>query len=105
MHDCSVADGDAFMASFVPKITNSPAFANSALIITFDEGDAKTGDQHVPLLVIGPDVPVGFHSSTPHTHYSVLRSIEDSWNLGCLDESCDANNLGEFFPAASGAGG
>ena len=89
------------MASFVPKITGSPAFANSALFITFDEADANNSDQHVPLIVAGPGVPAGFRSATAHTHYSILRSIEDAWSLGCLDESCDANNLGEFFPSVA----
>lgn len=100
MHDCSVDMGDQFMAGFVPRILNSPAFGTtSALFITFDEGDSKTGDQHVATIVVGGGVPLGMRSSTAHTHYSLLRSIEDSWGLGCLDESCDANNLGEFFPA------
>jgi hypothetical protein len=103
MHDCSVAEGDRFMASFVPRITDSPAFANSALFITFDEAEANDSDQHVPLLVVGPSVPSGFRSATAHTHYSVLRSVEDAWGLGCLDESCDANNLGEFFPSSAPA--
>jgi hypothetical protein len=103
MHDCSVAEGDRFMASFVPRITGSPAFADSALFITFDEADAHSSDQHVPLIVVGPGVPQGFRSSTAHSHYSVLRSIEDAWGLGCLDESCDANNLGEFFPGPAAA--
>ena len=100
MHDCSVDIGDTFMAGFVPRILDSPAFgSNSALFITFDEGDSKTGDQHVATIAIGGGVPAGTKSSVAHTHYSLLRSIEDSWGLGCLDESCDANNLGELFQA------
>jgi phosphatidylinositol-3-phosphatase len=102
MHDCSVAVGDQFMAGFVPRILNSPAFgANSALFVTFDEGDSQSGDQHVATMVAGAGVPPGMRSSVAHTHYSLLRSIEDSWGLGCLDETCDANNLGEFFPGGA----
>jgi hypothetical protein len=106
MHDCSVGQGDTFLSTFLPKIIDSPAFADSALFITFDEADSKQADQIVPLIVVGSGVPAGFRSSTEHTHYSLLRSIEDAWGLGCLDESCDANNLGEFFPrTAPSAGG
>jgi hypothetical protein len=102
MHDCPVDVGDRFMAGFVPRILDSPAFGrNSALFITFDEGDSKSGDQHVATIVVGAGVPAGMTSSVAHTHYSLLRSIEDSWGLGCLDESCDANNLGEFFPGGA----
>jgi acid phosphatase len=99
MHDCPVADGDRFMSEFVPRIVDSITFRRSAaLFITFDEGDAKRNDQHVATIVIGPEVPAGMRSTIAHTHYSLLRTIEDSWGLGCLDESCDANNLAEFFP-------
>jgi phosphatidylinositol-3-phosphatase len=104
MHDCSVAAGDRFMASFVPRILDSPAFQQgSALFITFDEGTTTRGDQHVATIVIGPGVPAGMKSSIAHTHYSLLRSIEDTWGMGCLDESCDANNLAEFFQAGAGS--
>ena len=26
-----------------------------------------------------------------------MRTIEDAWGLGCLNQTCDANNLNEFF--------
>lgn len=38
MHDCSVSSGDAFLRSFVPRIIDSPAFEDSVLFITWDEG-------------------------------------------------------------------
>ena len=28
-------------------------------------------------------------SFTPYNHYSMLRTIEDSWHLGCLAHTCD----------------
>jgi hypothetical protein len=97
MHDCSVKVGDGFMADFVPRILDSAAFRDGgALFITFDEG-GPGGDQHVATIVVGKDVPPGMRSSIAHTHYSLLRTVEDTWGLGCLDESCDANNLAEFF--------
>ena len=106
MHDCSVGIGDRFLAGFVPRILGSPAFAQgSVLFITFDEGTTASGDQHVATIVIGPDVPPGFRSSTAHTHFSLLRTIEDTWGLGCIDESCDANNLAEFFRSGGGSTG
>lgn len=104
MHDCSVDVGDRFMAGFVPRILDSAAFQKgSVLFVTFDEGTTSRGDQHVATIVIGPGVPPGMRSSIAHTHYSLLRSIEDTWGMGCLDESCDANNLAEFFPAGAGS--
>lgn len=100
MHSCSVADGDAFLKGFVPKILNSAAWQDGGvLFIVWDEGTSNQGGGgHVPLIVVSSRVPQGFRSSTPHNHYSLLRTVEDAWGLGCLGEACGANNLAEFFP-------
>jgi len=100
MHDCSVATGDAFLKGFVPTITSSAAFHdNGVLFITWDEGtSAIGGGGHVATLVIGPGVKTGFTSAVAHDHYSLVRTIEDAWGLGCMNQTCSANDLGEFFP-------
>ncbi len=100
MHDCSVATGDSFLKGFVPKILNSPAWQNDGvLFITWDEGTTPLGGGgRIPLLVISNRVPKGFQSTTAHDHYSLVRTIQEAWGLGCLNESCKANTLDEFFP-------
>ena len=100
MHDCSIADGDAFLARFVPRILSSPAWqSGGVLFITFDEGlGSGTHPDRVATLVISSRVPAGFRSTVYHTHYSLLRTVEAAWDLGCLDRSCRANDLSEFFP-------
>jgi hypothetical protein len=105
MHDCSVDVGDRFLAGFVPRILDSPGFPHGgALFITFDEGteDSNGGEQQVATIVAGSGVPAGFRSNVQHTHYSLLRTIEDTFGLGCIDEDCDANNMSEFFTVPSG---
>ena len=98
MHDGTVAQGDAFLRAFVPRITGSTAFARSLLVITWDEGSTSLGGGgHVATIVISPAVRSGFRSSIAHTHYSLLRTIEDAWGLGCLNRTCTANDLREFF--------
>ncbi len=98
MHDCSVATGDAFLSKFVPTILNSPAWqAGGVLFIVWDEGEGAFASNHVPALVISPAVPKGFQSDVAHDHYSLLRTIEDAWGLGCLNKTCSANNMNEFF--------
>jgi phosphatidylinositol-3-phosphatase len=97
MHDGTIRQGDDFLRSFVPRIIGSAAWReNGALFIVWDEGRAK-GANRVPLLVIAPQVERGFRSDLRHDHYSLLRTIEDAWALGCLHHSCTANDLGEFF--------
>jgi len=43
-------------------------------------------------------VPRGMRSDRSHTHYSLLRTIEEAYGLGCLEHACSANDLREFFP-------
>ena len=99
MHDCSVATGDAFLRSFVPTILNSPAWQQGGvLFITWDEGEGSTySSNHVATLVISQAVPKGFQSDVAHDHYSLLRTIQNAWGLDCMNNSCTANTLNEFF--------
>jgi phosphatidylinositol-3-phosphatase len=103
MHDCPVATGDAFLRSFVPRITDSPAFADSVLFITWDEGTGDAGGGgHVATIVVSPLARSGFASRVEHTHYSLLRTIQAAWGLGCLEHSCAANDLRELFMPSPG---
>jgi acid phosphatase len=98
MHDGSIAQGDAFLRAFVPRITGRTSFANSLLVITWDEGSSSLGGGgRVATLVISPREKGRFISAIPHNHYSLLRTIQDSWRLGCLNNTCSANDLREFF--------
>jgi acid phosphatase len=99
MHDTSVAFGDSYLKGFLPTIINSPAMAGSVLFLTWDEGSSGTGGGgKVATVVIGPGIPAGFTSGTAYTHYSLLRTIQDAWGLGCLASTCSANNMGAFWP-------
>jgi acid phosphatase len=98
MHDGTVAQGDAFLRAFVPRITGSSAFATSLLLITWDEGSTSVGGGgHVATIVVSPRVKAGFRSAISHSHYSLLRTIQNAWGLGCLKHTCTSNDLREFF--------
>ncbi|HEY3523499.1 MAG TPA: alkaline phosphatase family protein [Candidatus Limnocylindrales bacterium] len=98
MHDGTVGQGDAFLEAFVPRILDSPAFANSLLVITFDEGSTNAyGGGRIATIVVSPHTKPGTRSSVHHDHYSLLRTIERSWHLGCMRHSCGAGDLGELF--------
>jgi hypothetical protein len=99
MHDCSIATGDAFLKGFMPRILTSSAFANSVVFLTWDEGStAVGGGGRVATVVISPLGKPAFVSSTSHSHFSLLHTIESAWGLPCLANACSANDLGEFFP-------
>ena len=98
MHDCSIATGDSFLKGWLPTILNSAAFANGVVLLTWDEGSTNTGGGgKVVTVVISPLAKNGFTSSTAHTHYSLLHTIENAWGLPCLANACSANDLREFF--------
>jgi phosphatidylinositol-3-phosphatase len=99
MHDCSVAQGDAWLRGFLPRILDSAAFRapGSVLFITFDEGEHLARDNEVVAAAIGPGIEVGKESPIAHTHYSLLRTIQEGFRLPCLANSCEANTLGELF--------
>jgi len=106
MHDCSIATGDAWLKQQVPAILNSAAYKNGgALFLTWDEGNTyaacctvATGGR-VATIVMSPLGKTGFQSSTQETLYSLLRTIEDAWNLPRLGDaacSCTAA-MREYF--------
>lgn len=101
-HDCSVSAGDSWLASWLPgHILNSAAWQDglNLLFIVWDEGTTGTGGGgHVANIVVSNDLKsAGIKSATPHNHYSLLRTIQDSFGIPCLLNSCNANNMGEFF--------
>jgi phosphatidylinositol-3-phosphatase len=99
MHDCSVATGDAWLASVVPQILQSAAFADSVLFLTFDEGTSTAGGGgQIPLIVASRWTPAGTRAGTTVTHYSLLRTIEDAWSLSPLGQAAAATAMTEFFP-------
>jgi hypothetical protein len=94
MHDCSIGVGDAFLADLIPRIVEAPSWGpDDLLVVTFDEGD------RVPAIVVSDRTPAGFRSDRRHDHYSLLRTLQEGWRLGCLRESCRADVMAEFLAA------
>jgi len=106
-----VQAGDTFLANTVGAIQASPAWnGNSVIFITWDESDftgtgpfgfgdtsgccdAVPGGGHVLTLVISHSDHAARTSNVPYNHYSLLRTIEDGWRLGCLGFTCDTANV------------
>lgn len=100
MHNCSVKVGDTWLKTLVPKILNSKAFTknNSLLAITWDEAETHDKANKVPLILVGSHVKQQYVSSQQHTHYSLLRTVEQAWGLAPLTSNdAQATTLEEFF--------
>jgi hypothetical protein len=92
-----VSRGDAFVRETVDEITSSPVWSRgaNAIVVTFDEGEEAT--EQVPAIVITNRGPRGVQDPTLYNHYSLLRSVEEAFGLGCLRESCAATPMTPLF--------
>jgi hypothetical protein len=82
MHDGTVADGDSWLSSFMPKVLSSAEYAagRTAVFLTWDEG-ALLDDNHIPTLVIAPSVAAGTGVATRLDHYAMLRATQEMLGL------------------------
>lgn len=89
MHDCSVQRGDTWLDAFLAPLLGNPQLSGGAIFVTFDESfeDDATGGGRIATLVLGPKVRPHARSRTHYTHYSLLRTIEDAWQLPHLGNS------------------
>ena len=81
--------GDTWLAEWIPRLQASPAYANAAVVITWDEN--KGGDAPIGLIVVSPLAKGnGYSNAIPYTHSSLLRSLQEIFGVGPL--LCDAAN-------------
>ncbi len=94
MHDCPVPRGDAWLRGFLRPLLRSPELAQGVVYVVFDEGTGDTGGGgRVPALVLGPLVRPGARDRMPLDHYSLLRTMEDTWGLPRLGHSRTARPI------------
>src|SRR5262249_9804186 len=93
MHDCSVRAGNGWLASFMRPLLRPGVLKGSVVFVVFDEArwqDSRGGGGHVPAIVAGPLVRRDSASAVRLSHYNLLRTIENSWNLPPLGHSVTA---------------
>src|SRR5206468_3082742 len=96
MHSCSVAHGDAWIASWVPALLAAMAGKKAALLITFDEG--YTTPPYIYTAFIGTAANLAYKSSAAYSHYSFSKLLEDVWGGGNLGQNdVTAPSPVEFF--------
>lgn len=102
MHDCSIADGDAWLRGFLPRILESDAYRDGGVVfITFDE-DRGDGDNRVATVVVSERARRGAVSERAYTHYSLLRTVQELLGLSCLAESCNAEPMSDLLEGLGG---
>ena len=99
--------GDAYVGKLVSDIMASKAWTqNSALVLTFDEGDlenrrtppsALEAGGHILTLVISGSNLKSRTSDLPFNHYSLLRTLEEGFGLPLLGGAKSARALWPLF--------
>jgi acid phosphatase len=96
MHDCDVATGDTWLRDHLDTYLRWIQAHNSLLIITWDEDDAGSTDNHIATIFTGPMVKPG-HYDQRIDHYSVLRTIEDAYRLPHAGHSQTATPITDMW--------
>ncbi len=100
---------DTFLQTWVPLITNSPAFRKNGLLeVTFDEadtddasaccneipgpaaaepGETGPGGGRIGTVLLSPYIKGATVSTVPYNHYSTLATIEDIFGLSKLGQA------------------
>jgi phospholipase C len=99
MHNGTVAEGDAWLASEVPKILATDAYKNGgALFVLWDEG-SNSGDDP-PFIAISPNTRAGAVSPTAYDTSSFLLTVEDMLGvdpLPCAATPASVQPMSDLF--------
>ena len=103
-HDCGTWTSDQFVHRTVPGLLKSLG-ENGLLFLTYDEGHSDDGccekahGGRIVTIVAGPGARRQFRSDEEHSHYSLLRTIENVWGFRHLGHAaCECtDSLREFL--------
>jgi hypothetical protein len=93
-----ILQGDAWLASEVPKILASAAYTNNgALLITWDEGADDDGP--IGMIVLSPLARGGgYFNNILYTHSSTLRTLQEIFGVTpLLGDAANAAALSDLF--------
>ncbi len=92
---------DTWLQTNIAPLVSSPAFANSVLIITWDESvqqDVANGGGQVATVLLGAHVKAGIRSTALYQHQSTLRLVLDLLKVADLpNQAATAPSMAEFF--------
>jgi LPXTG-motif cell wall-anchored protein len=110
-----LATGQQHVADLVKAVQNSPYWADTAIIVTYDEnggfwdhvappaGDKWGPGSRVPAIIISPFAKKGFVDHTQYETLSILKFIETRWGVAALGTrdaaAADLTNAFDFSAA------
>jgi hypothetical protein len=93
-----VAHIDGWLRSFLPQIFNSAQYKQGHVVVFLATDEAQNGDGPIPFLALGQRVKRGYRNEIRYTHSSLLRTLEEIFDLGpLLGNAARANDLRDLF--------
>jgi len=86
------------LSAELPRIVEWVHKNSGVIFIVWDEGSSTT---KIPFLAIGPGVKANYASSITFNHGSLVRTIEDIFELPTLPAVSKENNLADMFTPGS----
>ena len=87
-HDTNTTYVATYLESeWVPRFKNKDFTKDLAMVMTYDESETYGVPNHVYAALIGDALkptPGGHEDSTTYNLYSLLKTVEDNWDLGSL---------------------
>jgi hypothetical protein len=100
-HNGTLAQADAYLASWIPEIVAGPDYQSGrlAIVIVYDEGagSGTNSPSTVAAIVLSPFVAPGTTSAIPFTQYSLLAAAEDVAGVPRLNNAITANSMRAAF--------
>jgi phosphatidylinositol-3-phosphatase len=100
-HNGTLAQADTWLQQNIAPLISNPVFANSLLIIVFDEAevvDILNGGGRVAAVIVSPKAKPGHQSTTLYQHQSTLRLILRALGVSSFPgAAANAPDMGEFF--------
>lgn len=91
-HDTSIDfSANWLQKNFDAAFHDSNLMKDTLVVLTYDESTYLGGNK-IYNVFLGPMIKAGTENSTAHSHFSVLKMIEDEWSLGSLNRN-DASAL------------
>lgn len=92
---------DNWLKANIGALISSPAFADTLLVITFDEAetsDTTHGGGHVATILISPKAKTGYKGSGMYQHQNLENLIGGALHLSAVPGAgSSAGSMGEFF--------
>jgi hypothetical protein len=102
-HDCELDVSDAWLTNLLNTLIPALDATGQSYFIAmlFEEGQGDhtccglpaPGGGRVPVVLYSPLAKNGFEDPTPYTHYSLLKTISESWGLQYLGHAAEENHV------------